>query len=450
MAETVHVRCGRLFSGVGEHVLENQTIVAEDGVITRVAPSKDVPRSGNAKEHDFSRFFVVPGLIDVHTHLAYGNAKTEEDIDLYGSLEFRAIRGVFFAHQVLSSGFTTIVAPGDSGMVSRAVRDAIDAGLFEGPSITAAGPYITSRQGLTDWYPTWIGVPTTSIGKLVTNRDEAIEEIRKEVKEGVDALKLALDGTLRRPNGELVAAFTFDETKAMVDEIDRLGKLAIAHARGREATLYAGKAGVDLIFHASGIDDEGLEAVLANKCAICPTLTLLRNSVDFIEPEDPAFREGRNSVFTAEFDSAVENLQKARKAGVSMPIGTDSGFAVTPFGEWHARELEIFVDYLGFTPIQALQAATSVGARFVRPKDKVGNLAPGYQADLVVLEGDPTKSVSIFLDRAKVVSVFKRGAPTAPARREYDPRRVSDFAMTLSSELYTRERVVELGYRKES
>jgi hypothetical protein len=76
----------------------------------------------------------------------------------------------------------------------------------------------TSRQGLTDWYPTWIGVPTTSIGRLVRNRDEAIEEIRKQVKEGVDAVKIAMDGIHRRPNGELVAAFTLDETKAMVDE----------------------------------------------------------------------------------------------------------------------------------------------------------------------------------------------------------------------------------------
>src|SRR5215469_65022 len=320
MAEKIHVRCGKLFQGTEEKVLENHTIVAEDGIVASIAPTKDVPKLADAKEYDFSRSFVIPGLIDVHTHLAYGNAKTEEDIDLYSSLEFRAVRGVFFAHQVLASGFTTIVAAGDSGMVSRAVRDAIDARLFEGPRVTAAGPYITSREGLTDWYPTWIGVPTTSIGRLVRNRDEAIEEIRKQVKEGVDAVKIAMDGIHRRPNGELVAAFTLEETRA--------------------------------------IDDEGLEAAVANKCAICPTLTLLRNTMDFIEPQDPAFRERRNSVYNAEFDAAVENLQKVRRAGVPMPIGTDSGFAVTPFGEWHARELEIFVDYLGFTPIQALKAAT--------------------------------------------------------------------------------------------
>ena len=91
-----------------------------------------------------------------------------------------------------------------------------------------------------------------------------------------------------------------------------------------------------------------------------------------------------------------------------------------------------------------------MSARVVRPSDKVGALTPGFLADFVALDGDPTKSVSILLDRRKVTSVFKGGAPMAPGRREYDPRRVSDFAMTISSDLYTRERVAELGHRKAS
>ena len=164
MTARVLFRCGKLFCGVGNEILDDQTIIAEDGVITRIVPSHEIPKT-DAAEHDFSRFFVIPGLIDVHTHLAYGNAKTEEDIDLYGSQEFRTLRGMFFAHHVLAAGFTSKAAPGGSGMLSSAIRDAVDAGLFEGPSITASGPYITSRQGLTDWYPTWIGAPVSSIGR---------------------------------------------------------------------------------------------------------------------------------------------------------------------------------------------------------------------------------------------------------------------------------------------
>ena len=136
----------------------------------------------------------MPGLIDVHTHLAYGNAKSEEDIDLYQPMEFRALRGLFFAQKVVAAGYTSICAPGDAGQISLSVRNAINFGLFDGPRVTAAGRYLTTRQGLTDWYPTWIGVPDTSIGRLVTSKDEAIEEIRVQVKNGVDCIKLALDG----------------------------------------------------------------------------------------------------------------------------------------------------------------------------------------------------------------------------------------------------------------
>src|SRR5207244_12283781 len=142
-------------------------------------------------------------------------------------------------------------------------RNAIRAGLFDGPRVMAAGRYVTTHQGLTDWYPTWIGAPETSIGKLVTNIAEAIEEIRRQVKDGVDCVKIALDGIQRRENGELVAAFTQEETDIMVREIHRLGKKAVAHARGREATLYAARAGGDLIFHANHLDGACTAAMLA-------------------------------------------------------------------------------------------------------------------------------------------------------------------------------------------
>ncbi|MBV9686909.1 MAG: amidohydrolase family protein, partial [Alphaproteobacteria bacterium] len=169
------VRCGQLFTGREDAARADEILIFDEGgMLEYVGPEAGSPRRARGdRPLDYSRCFVMPGLIDVHTHLAYGNAKSEEDIDLYSPLEFRTLRGMFFAQKVAAAGFTAICSPGDAGQISLSIRNAIRAGLFDGPRVMAAGPYITSHQGLTDWYPTWIGAPETSIGKLVTTAAEA-------------------------------------------------------------------------------------------------------------------------------------------------------------------------------------------------------------------------------------------------------------------------------------
>ena len=158
-----HVRCGTLFAAADREARSGQTLVYDArGVLEFVGPTEQAPQAAPGEPVlDYSRQFVMPGLIDVHVHLAYGNAKSEEDIDLYSPLEFRALRGLFFAQKLLAAGYTALCSPGDAGQVSLSIRNAIRAGLFDGPRISAAGPYITARQSLTDWYPSWIGAPST-------------------------------------------------------------------------------------------------------------------------------------------------------------------------------------------------------------------------------------------------------------------------------------------------
>lgn len=441
-----HVRCGVLFTGDRDDALPSQTLVVDAlGTLTYVGPTAEAPQVAPSDDVlDYGGYFVMPGLQDVHTHLAYGNAKTEEDIDLYQPLEFRAIRGLFFAQKVVAAGYTSICAPGDSGQLSLAVRNAINFGLFEGPRVTTAGRYLTTRQGLTDWYPTWIGVPDTSIGRLITSRDEAIEEIRVQVKNGVDCIKVALDGVQRRPDGELIAAFTQEEMNAIVQESHRLGRKVVVHARGREATLYAARSGVDLIFHAYYMDDECLEAILKSGSAIGPTLTFPRNIVEFTQAHEPAFIKGRIDDVRREFDHACETLSRAHAAGVPMMTGTDSGFAVTPYGEWHAKEIEIFVKFLGFTPAQALRSATQVTAAFMADNKKIGVLANGRAADFIAVDGSPLHDVTILQDKARIRAVHIAGKKMEIPERSYDPRQVSDQSWANWTDLYTRERVAQL------
>ena len=440
---TTHVRCGTLFAGDQSATRTDATMVFnDDGTIALVCDTASAPPVGvHETVLDYSGLFVMPGLLDVHTHLAYGNAKSEEDIDLYQPMEFRAIRGLFFAQKVVAAGYTSICAPGDAGQISLSVRNAINFGLFEGPRVTAAGRYLTTRQGLTDWYPTWIGVPDTSIGRLVTTKDEAIEEIRVQVKNGVDCIKLAMDGVQTRPDGELIAAFTQDETSTMVAEAHRLGKRVVVHARGREATLYSARAGVDLIFHAYYLDDECIDELLKSGSAIGPTMTFPRNIIDFTQPFEPAATKGRIPDVEREYTMACENLQKARRAGIPMMTGTDSGFAVTPYGEWHAMELEIFVRDLGFTPAEALRAATSVTAKFMAQGSRIGVLETGRFADFIAVDGSPLDNIAILQDKARIKHVHIGGKRMQIPERGYDPRQVTDRSWANWNDLYTQERV---------
>src|SRR5260370_35766046 len=416
-----------------------------EGRLGYVGPEATAPRRTKAdRALDHSGGLVMPVLIDVHTHLAYGNAKSEEDIDLYSPLEVRALRGMFFAQKVAASGYTAICSPGDAGQISLSIRNAIRAGLFDGPRVMAAGRYVTTHQGLTDWYPTWIGAPETSIGKLVTTSAEAVEEIRRQVKDGVDCIKIALDGIQRRENGELVAAFTQDETEIMVRETHRLGKKAIAHARGREAILYAARSGIDLIFHANHLDRDCIEAMLQTGSKICPTLTHPRNTIDFTQPHEPAYLKGRPEHAQREYEIGCANWKKARAAGVPVFTGTDTGFAVTPYGEWNARELELFVEDLSFTPAEALRAATEVNAGFMTGGDHIGTLEPGRAADFIVLDASPLPGIRVLQDKSRLHAGYIARKEILVPDRPYDPRQVTDFALSNWTDLYTRARVAEL------
>jgi imidazolonepropionase-like amidohydrolase len=231
---------------------------------------------------------------------------------------------------------------------------------------------------------------------------------------------------------------------AIVEESHRLGRKVISHARGREAVLQSAKAGTDIIFHAFEMDDEGLEAVVENGSVLSPALTFLVNTMEFTRPSDPCHR-WRPSMNRKDIDIACESLNKAREAGVPFMVGTDSGFAITPYGEWHARELEVMVDYLGFTPGQALKCTTSGNARLLREQDAVGRLAPGAFADITVVSADPLKDIKVLQKRECIKDVYLAG--------EVVDRMPNGGAQTYQweqsyrqwNDVYTRDRVAELA-----
>lgn len=440
-----HIVTDRLFDGTAVQAGRPLRVTVEGDRIAYVGDHAGGPPLGAGEPVvDAPGRCVLPGLIDVHVHLSYGNAEANEDIDLYTPFEFRALRAMVFAQQVLMAGYTAIVDPATTGRVSLAVRDAINAGWYVGPRITTAGRQLTSRQGLGDWYPPWIGVPETSIGALVRSPEEAREEIRLQVKDGVDIIKIDFDGTQANPRtGHLMACFDQAEAAAMVAEAQRLGRRVFVHAVDREAVLYAARAGADVIFHAFDMDDECLEAIVRNGCMLSPALTFLYNAIEFTQPSDPSYgwRPARKRRVV---ERAVEVLATARKAGVPFLVGTDTGFAVTPYGEWHARELQIMVDDLGFTPQEALTATTVNNARVLREADQVGRLAPGMLADFIIVNGDPVADVGVLLKPGAVEAVYLGGRRVELALPAGVRRYPWERSHRQWGEIYDRERVAHL------
>ena len=315
--------------------------------------------------------------------------------------------------------------------------------MFVGPRVTTSGRQITNRQGLSDWYPTWIGVPETSIGVLACTAEEGIAEIRRQVKQGVDFIKIAMDGDAMNPATGLIAGYNQVETTAMVAEAQRLGKKVVVHARGAEAVLYSARAGVDVILHASWMDQEGLEAVVKNGCCLCPTLSLVLNDIAFTQATDGCY-PGFPDAHKRELEALQVSLPQAREAGVPFLFGTDCGFAVTPYGEWNARELEYYVEYLGFSPAQALRCATEVNGQFVRHAGEVGTLEVGQRADILVVDSNPLEDMRLLQDRSRIRCIFLDGKPVELEINDNVKQLPLETSYNMWNEVYTQARVAEI------
>jgi len=431
--------CGWLFTGAELTARPDQAIVIEGARITHVGPRAALPELGDdVRVIDRSARFVMPGLSDLHTHLSYGNARSEEEVDLYPGLEYRAIRALAAAQRMLKAGYTALLDPACSGLVTPALRDALFVGMFPGPRVTAAGQAITSRQGLYDYYPSWIGCPPCSTGRLVRSLPEAIEAIREQTKNTVDVIKIAMDGTQGGNSGGLIAAFDQDETTAMVREAHRLGRRVAVHARGREGALYAARAGVDILYHASRIDDEGIRAAAGEGCSICPSLMLLVNNIEFAQPDDPSYDWWPN-IQRRELAAASKRLRLAHEAGIPFLSGSETGFAVTPYGEFSARELPVMMKYLGIDAPEALRIATGGNRRLLRGGKEFDSLAPGKLADFVVFDGDPLEDIAQLEERERFQEVWMNGKPVdLPDFPAEIPRHPSEASQGMWNRVYTR------------
>jgi len=421
-----YVLTGRVIDGTLNKPLEQGAVVTEGERISWVGPERVLPAQYRTDDYEFLSLpdrTVMPGLIDGHIHISFGEARSEEELALYTPVEYRALKAAWNAKKILRAGVTSAFDAATTYNVAQAVRDAIEAGMYEGPRFAVSGRQLTSHQGLEDSFPNSMEFPPGQAGVLIKTKDDLVEQVRYQVKDGVDAIKVSgSNDSLITPDSLDGSAFTFEEFKIIADEAHRHGKLCTVHARSRDSIVAAAKAGFDVIFHASYIDEEGIEWCLRNKAVIIPTLPLL---VNIVEAQQEMAGVSGSGAFQREIDAAMSNLPKAHKAGVPFIQGSESGWSPVPYGEWHMREAEIFVRHLGFSPQEAIHSATLGATRlFKRFGNQIGKLEAGRYADVVVVKGDPTRDITLLQKPGLFDLILKGGrqvdrSPVEPRKQWY-------------------------------
>jgi len=402
-AETVYVHAGRLIDPEHSRVLMDQAVRIEDGKVASVGPWTAPPPG--AKVIDWTGFTVLPGLIDLHTHVADGYGQTNDPAEpLKHSAAATILKGAEAARTMLQAGFTTVRDVGAyRGLSDVALRDAIAAGEVEGPRMKVAGAYITVPGGggaVTGMAPD-VSIPAEFRLGEVRDPVEARDRTRYLLQHGADFIKLIATGAVLAIGSEPGALeLSEPEMKAACDEAKAHGTYCIAHAHGAAGIKAAIRAGARSIEHASLIDDEGI--AMARAAGVWLDMDIYDG--DWIE--EVGTREGWPAEYLRKnrdtTDAQREGFRKAVKAGAKLSFGTDA--AVYPYG-LGARQFAYMVRF-GMTPMQAIRSATSDAAEAMGLAGEVGAIAPGRSADMIAVAGDPLADVSVL---TRVAGVIKAG-----------------------------------------
>jgi imidazolonepropionase-like amidohydrolase len=386
----VAIRAGKVLDVRTGQYATDQIIWIEGDRIKAIGAAADITAElpASTKMVDLSKFTVLPGLIDCHTHLTY-TPYMSGPAGLHVSYPRQALIGARNARVTLEAGFTTVRNVGANGFSDVALRDAIRAGDVPGPRMLVSGPAlsITGGHGDENFLAPQFGWSSDGVADGV---DGVTKKVRENVKYGADVIKfMATGGVLSEGDNPALAQYSPEEMKAIVETAHGLGRKVAAHAHGAAGIKYAVLAGVDSIEHGSYINDEDIALMKQHGTYLVPTVYLedwLLENVDNLGLT-PNMIEKAHAVLPI----AQQNLSHAFKAGVKVALGTDA--AVYPHG-LNAHEFGKIVD-MGLTPLQAIQAGTVNASDLIGWADKVGTLEPGKFADLIAVEGDPITNVHV-------------------------------------------------------
>jgi imidazolonepropionase-like amidohydrolase len=390
----------RIIDSTGAEPYDGEVLVTGDRIAEVRKGRGDLPREG-AKVVDGRGGTLMSGLCDAHTHFSWNNG----DLDALGPMpvEEHVLHSMKSARTYIDYGYTMCVgAASAKDRLDVVMRNAIDAGDIPGPRYLANGKEIATTGGDL----------VASITQYADGPEEMRKVVRRTIALGVDTIKLSMSGeeitgTQRAEDNY----FTDEEVAMAVREAHNRGIRVAVHARSGESVKIAVRNGVDIVYHASYVDAEGLDMLEARKddVFVAPGINWLYASLNeagpFGYPREVAVAHG----YEKELAAAIAGLIEMKRRGIRILPGGDYGFAWTPHGTY-ARDLEHFVNLLGFTPMEAILAATALGGEIMLRPDELGKVAAGYKADLILVDGDPLEDIAVLQDITKIVGVMKDGA----------------------------------------
>ena len=392
LAEVTAVRFGRLISSPGK-VVEDAVVVVDGERVVKVGSGEGSVPAG-AKVLDLRRYTGIPGLIDVHTHMTYYWDRSPGSRPWTQLGNLGAAVTVFLAQEnarkTLESGVTTVRDLGSWEYTDLAMRDLIQRGAMVGPRMFVAG-----------WGLHVSGAPQKpGVVQPDPGRADGVPEVqrvaREQIAAGADWVKVyGSTGSDQDVTG--FQTYTYEEMKAAADVAHQAGKRIAIHSYGPEGARDAVRAGADSVEHATGVDDATFAAMVKQGTVYVPTVDHNRYYID--HKDEFGFDQAVVDRLTDYIRRNTETVKKAIRAGVRIAMGSDAVF--TGFGE-NARELQVFVS-AGMTPEQSLATATTTGAALLGLERSLGAIAPGYWADLIAVEGDPTRDIGAVVSRVKWV-----------------------------------------------
>jgi imidazolonepropionase-like amidohydrolase len=404
------LRNGFLIDGTGKEPLRGIDVLIEGNKITQIGVNLEIPSRLNPYDVeviDLDGKVIMPGMTEAHTHLTWDNALYIQDID-FKPIEETMVAAIRNAETLVKSGFTSSVSAAARGRVDIAIRDAINRGELIGPRLLANGAEVSASGSFVDLHPNHVRVHGLAI--LSDGEDAVRKTVRSLFKEGADLVKINVSGESLTPHarGEMTL-YTDKEVRAAVEEAHARGKRVYTHARSSDSVKYCIQAGVDIIGHADFINDEVFEMLVENKERhfVVPGLNWLVSTL-----EEGAKYFGQEAIDATGYKEGLEialfNMNRLHKAGVRVLPGGDYGFKWCPHGGY-ARDLEHFVKLVGMTAMEAIVSATKYGSQIMEMEDRIGTIEVGKLADILVVDGDPLKDISILQDHSKLNVILKDG-----------------------------------------